>query len=137
MPGFGAMCVAGQHAECKETGCRCLCHPKVQKMMKSSPQRSNGNTVSAVSTMVCPQCAKVPRIGDTFCRADGVRLMAGKQCSCGKAAEPDDIFCGGCGQRFGAVAVPVPELNEDELAALEAKARTRPSDVEMPQVEVH
>jgi hypothetical protein len=134
MPGYAEMCMSGQHSECHDSQCRCGCHKSVQEMIRGSAQRPQ--TTSAVSTMVCPQCAKVPRIGDTFCRADGARLMAGKQCSCGKAAEPDDIFCGGCGQKFGAPAVPVPELNEDELAALEAKARQRPSDVEMPSVEV-
>ena len=63
--------------------------------------------------------------------------MPGKQCSCGKSADPDDVFCGGCGQKFGAPAVQVPELSEDEIAALEAKARLRPSDIEVPPVEVH
>lgn len=86
--------------------------------------------------MVCPQCSKPPRIGDTFCRADGARLLAGKQCACGKAAEPDDSFCGGCGMQFGAAVVPVPELSEAEIKALEEKARTRPSDVEVAPVEV-
>jgi hypothetical protein len=58
-------------------------------------------------------------------------------CRCGKSAEPDDIFCGGCGQKFGPAAVPVIELSEEEIAALEAKARMRPSDVEVPPIEVH
>jgi hypothetical protein len=137
MPGFGDMCVSGKHGECHETDCRCLCHPKVQELMRGAAQRASTQVHPSTSTMVCSQCARVPRIGDSFCCADGSRLMAGKQCSCGKAAEPDDVFCGGCGQRFGAVAVPVPELSEEELAALEAKARTRPSDVEVAPQEVH
>ena len=127
--------MSGQHSECHDSQCRCGCHRHVQEMLQGAAQRPQVS--SAVSTMVCPKCARVPRIGDTFCRGDGARLMAGKQCQCGKAAEPDDMFCGGCGQRFGAAAVPVPELSEEEIAALEAKARTRPSDVESPVVEVH
>src|ERR1700688_4966611 len=98
MPGFGAMCVSGKHGECNETGCRCLCHKEVQEMMRGAAQRPQAS--SAISTMVCQKCARVPRIGDSFCRTDGARLMAGKQCQCGKAAEPDDLHCGGCGQRF-------------------------------------
>ena len=135
MPGFSESCVSNAHSECHNRECYCPCHPWVQDSMRGSLQRTEGR--SAVSTMVCPKCARVPRIGDTFCRGDGARLMAGKQCQCGKAAEPDDVFCGGCGQKFGAAAVPVPELTEEEIAALEAKARTRPSDVESPVVEVH
>lgn len=63
--------------------------------------------------------------------------MAGKQCKCGKAAETDDQFCGGCGQKFTPPAVPVPDLSEEEAAALEARARMRPSDVEVPPLEIH
>lgn len=87
--------------------------------------------------MVCPICDRMPHAGDIFCRMDGNKLISGKICRCGKASEPDDQFCGGCGQKFGPPAVPIPELNEDEIAALEAKARTRPSDVEAPVNEVH
>jgi hypothetical protein len=38
--------------------------------------------------------------------------------------------------QFGAAVVPVPELSEAEIKALEEKARTRPSDVEVAPVEV-
>ena len=136
IPGYSEMCMSGHHEQCLDTDCRCLHHTKVQEMMRGQAQKATTRVGPSVSTMVCPQCAKVPRVGDTFCRADGARLMPGKQCSCGKAADPDDVFCGGCGQRFGLPAVPVPELSEDEIAALEAKARSRPSDVEVPPVEV-
>lgn len=135
MPGFSAECVSGQHDACAERDCRCLCHPKVQELMRGAAQRPK--VTPSFSSMVCSQCSKVPRIGDSFCRADGSRLITGKQCSCGKAAEPDDTYCGSCGQKFGALAVPVPELSEEELKALEAAARARPSDVEVPPVEVH
>jgi CDGSH-type Zn-finger protein len=57
-------------------------------------------------------------------------------CRCGKSAEPNDEYCGGCGQKFGLPAVPVKELSEEEVAALEAKARMRPSDVETPAQEI-
>jgi len=75
-------------------------------------------------------------MGDLFCRIDGNRLIAGKICACGKPGDPDDIFCGLCGQKFGLPAVPVPELSEEEIAAMEAHARQRPSDVEVPPVEI-
>jgi hypothetical protein len=78
----------------------------------------------------------LPRPADIFCRKDGARLTEGKVCRCGKPAEPDDSFCAFCGVKFGAVAVPVPELNEEQIAALEVKSRMRPSDVETPSVEV-
>ena len=63
--------------------------------------------------------------------------MPGKLCQCGKTSEPEDKYCGGCGRIFGPPAVPIPELSEEEIAALEAKARQRPSDVEAPVSEVH
>ena len=73
---------------------------------------------------------------DQFCRADGTKLIAGKTCRCGKGAEPADEFCGACGQKFGLPPVPALELSDEEAAELEAKARMRPSDVEVPPVEV-
>ena len=116
--------------------CRCLHHKHAQDLMCKSPAPQR-MTPSGPSTFVCPICDRVPRIGDLFCRTDGTKLISGKMCRCGKAAEPDDKFCGGCGQLFGPPAVLVPELSEEEIAALEAKARLRPSDVEVPPVEVH
>ena len=89
------------------------------------------------SNLICPACAKPGKIGDQFCRQDGVRLTEGKVCACGAGAEPNDVYCGACGQKFGSAAIPVPELSEEELMALEKKVRTRPSDVEVPPQEVH
>lgn len=101
--------------------------------MKKSPQPV---ATPMFCKLVCTQCARIPRTGDLFCRADGSKLMAGKVCRCGKGAEPDDVFCAGCGQKFGIPVVPVKELSEEEIAALEAQARLRPSDVEAPPQEI-
>lgn len=134
MPGFGEMCVSGQHESCADRDCRCLCHENVRKMVEKSKRPVSS---PVFGNLVCPQCDRVPRAGDQFCRADGTRLISGKICRCGKSAEPDDKFCGGCGQLFGPPAVPVKELSDEEIAALEAQARQRPSDVEAPPQEVH
>jgi hypothetical protein len=50
-----------------------------------------------------------------------------------------DRFCGKCGLPFGRLVQdsPEPQLSEEEIAALEIKARSRPSDVEVPPTEVH
>lgn len=134
LPGYSEACTAGHHEACVDPQCRCLHHPTVRAMMQQSQTRP---TVTATGTLVCPVCDHTPRIGDQFCRVDGNKLISGKVCRCGKAGEPDDVFCGGCGQKFGPVAVPIPELSEEEIAALEARARQRPSDVETPPIEVH
>jgi hypothetical protein len=134
MPGFCESCVSGQHAACNDPQCRCLCRPAVQELMKKQPPLF---PTTGTGTLVCPECTHKPRIGDTFCRFDGNKLIPGKICCCGKAGEPDDVFCGGCGQKFGEPVVPIPELSEEEITALEAKARQRPSDVEAPINEVH
>jgi len=66
-------------------------------------------------------------------------LAAGKICSCGSAGEPNDVYCGACGQKFETPApiAPEPQFSVEEIAALEAKARMRPSDVEVPPQEIH
>ena len=136
LPGYSAECVSGHHSECHDSDCRCLCsaHPRNLEMMQKPNSRPS---TTPASNQVCPICDRVPRVGDLFCRTDGTKLISGKMCRCGKAAEPDDKFCGGCGQLFGPPAVLVPELSEEEIAALEAKARLRPSDVEVPPTGVH
>ena len=104
-------------------------------MMEKQPAPS---APARVGTRVCPVCDRTPHAGDIFCRTDGNKLISGKIClGCGRSAEPDDVFCGGCGRKFGPPAVPIPELSEEEIAALETHARKRPSDVEAPQTEVH
>jgi hypothetical protein len=136
VPGYSAECVSGHHESCTERDCRCLCaaHPWNQTLMKGAPRPAPAN--GSGGTLVCPNCDRIPRAGDFFCRADGIRLIAGKMCRCGHAAEPDDKYCGNCGLSFAAPIVPVPELSESEIAALEARARQRPSDVEVPPTEV-
>jgi hypothetical protein len=84
-----------------------------------------------------------------FCRFDGARLVAGKQCGCGRGMEPDDQFCGICGQKYTAPAAPkeaeplidaTAQMASDEFKKIEAellaKRRTIPSDVEAPVQEV-
>src|ERR1035437_5311712 len=106
MPGFCEACVTGQHSECHDPQCRCLCRPSVQALMAQSPHPVS---TTSVGTLVCPQCSRVPRNGDQFCRTDGTKLISGKICRCGKAAESDDKFCGGCGMMFGLPAMKVQE----------------------------
>lgn len=134
MPGYTAECMSGQHTACLDRDCRCGCHAHVQAMVSKVPVPLNG------MNLVCPVCAKPGKSGDQFCRQDGTRLVQGKICTCGRGAEPGDLFCGWCGQKFGEPspkAVRIPDLSEEEMKALEAKARTRPSDVEFPPQEIH
>src|SRR5712692_8909157 len=128
IPGYSEACFSGHHESCTERDCRCLCaqHPWNQALMKKAQSASGRSSAEPASTLVCGYCDRIPRSGDTFCRSDGTRLMPGKMCGCGKMGEPDDLYCGGCGQKFGPAAVPVPELSDEEIAAMEAKARQRP-----------
>jgi hypothetical protein len=50
-----------------------------------------------------------------------------------------DRFCGKCGLPFGRAIQDSlePQFTEEEIAALEIKARSRPSDVEIPPQEIH
>lgn len=141
MPGYSAECVSGHHDSCTNRDCRCMCsaHPWNRKGVLPATMSHPG------TNLVCTQCPRLPRAGDFFCRSDGSKLVAGKRCTCGHGAEPDDLYCGGCGAKFGGapligtsiLATPVPELSDEELIVLEAKARSRPSDVEVPPQEVH
>lgn len=130
MPGYSPECVSGQHKACLEPECRCLCHPKVQNMVTKPATTARG-------ALICPTCDYLPKLGDTFCRRDGARLIEGKLCLSGHSCDRNDIFCGTCGQKLDLAAITVTEFTEEEIAALEAKARTRPSDVEVPPTEVH
>lgn len=136
MPGYTAECMSGQHPACVNHDCRCGCHAHVKAMLAKSlpaihvPQDGN-------ASLICPACTKPGKVGDQFCRQDGLRLTQGKLCGCGAGAEPTDLYCGACGQKFGSPAVALPELSEEDLLAIEKKARMRPSDVEMPPTEVH
>jgi hypothetical protein len=126
--------MGGNHSACHESDCRCACHPKVQEMIREDAQKPKV-TVSP-SSLVCPRCSQKPRVGDTYCRLDGEMLVTPKKCECGQIGDRADRFCGRCGRKFGPAPGEVPELSEEEIAALEEKARTRPSDVEVAPVEV-
>jgi hypothetical protein len=112
----------------------CSAHPWNQRAAARPTYRHQGSPSPA---LVCLTCSKVARPGQLYCTADGSRLSQGKICSCGVAGEPTDIYCGKCGQLLGSVLSATPELTEEEIAALEAKARARPSDIEMPPTEIH
>lgn len=134
MPGYSSECVSGHHEACTERECRCMCssHPWNRKIAPPPQAKPAG-----IGNLVCPTCDRVPKAGDSFCRNDGTRLIAGKTCNCGKPGAPDDVYCGGCGAKFGLPPLPALELSEEEIAAIESKARNRPSDVEVPPTEVH
>lgn len=136
IPGFCESCVSGQHAECRDSDCRCLCRASVQKLMKAAAVVQRPST-TAGGILTCPNCVEgQPKRGDVYCRECGTSLTSGKRCRCGRPADMGDKFCGTCGQAFPVAAVPVSELSEEEAAALEARARQRPSDVEVPPTEV-
>lgn len=129
MPGYSAECVSGHHKACTENDCRCLCHPTVQNLTRNlAPQ--------FIAGLVCPHCARPPRQGDQFCRNDGEKLVSPQKCPCGAIGDKSDQFCGKCGTSF-MKATPAIELTDEEAIALEAKARTRPSDVEVAPHEIH
>jgi hypothetical protein len=133
------MCVMGQHGECHDSQCRCLCHKAAQELMKKSQSVVQRTSAAlAGSALVCsePGCTRIPRPGDRYCRDDGTKLIAGRLCQCGHAGEIGDSYCPFCGKKFGLEAVVESELSETEIAAIEARARQRPSDVETPPIEV-
>lgn len=132
MPGYSAECVSGHHKACTENDCRCLCHPTVQNLTRNlAPQ--------FIAGLVCPHCARPPRQGDQFCRNDGEKLVSPQKCPCGAIGDKSDQFCGKCGLPFGrsTSTAPEPQFSDEEIATMEAKARMRPSDVEVPPTEVH
>lgn len=129
MPGFSEACVSGHHESCTDRDCRCLCpsHPWNHKLVTPpAPVQPAG--------LACPRCARVPRPGDQFCRADGEQLVSPQKCPCGAIGDKTDRFCGKCGKKL---IEDSPEPTEDQAKALESWARTRPSDVEVPPTEVH
>jgi len=130
MPGYSEACVSGHHETCADRDCRCLCptHTWNRKPVAPPP---------ATQALSCPICVRIPRPGDQFCRGDGERLVSPQKCeACGQIGDRSDRFCGKCGRSFAKV-VPAVELTEEEIAAIEARARSRPSDVEVPPTEIH
>jgi hypothetical protein len=100
-------------------------------------QQAKKPMVAPGTSLVCPICSQRPRAGDLFCRFDGETLVSPKKCECGQIGDQSDRFCGKCGRRFGPEPSKIPELSEEEIKALEQKARSRPSDVEVAPQEVH
>ena len=135
LPGYSEACVSGQHEACVDPDCRCLHHAKVQALMRPNAQLP----INSENQFVCPRCQTKPRNGDLYCRDDGERLVIPKKCECGQIGDKSDRYCGKCGKSFVRPITPIPELelSEEEIAAIEAKARMRPSDVEVPPTEVH
>lgn len=72
----------------------------------------------------CPNCQRVWKATDVFCRADGVRLVMGKQCyGCGAPEQPEDQFCWQCGLKAGEKPAPAlpPEPDEDTITRLQKR----------------
>lgn len=135
MPGYSAECVSGHHESCTDPDCRCMC--------PTHPQNRKGATLpthlQAIPGLACPNCNRVPRPGDLFCRNDGEKLVSPQRCSCGAIGDKSDRYCAKCGLPFGRFIPekPDPQFSEEEILNMEAKARSRPSDVEVPPTEVH
>ena len=133
MPGYSAECVSGHHESCADRDCRCMCsaHPWNRKLAPPP-------TTAPTSGLACPNCNRVPRPGDQFCREDGEKLISPQKCVCGATGDKADRFCGKCGSTFQKFTpLPEPLLTDEEILAIETKARSRPSDVELPPTEVH
>jgi hypothetical protein len=132
MPGYSEACVQGHHESCSDRDCRCMCsaHPWNRK---SAPP----SIPAPGSSLACPACNRTPRPGDQFCRNDGEKLIFPQKCVCGATGDKADQYCGKCGLPFGRFIKDSPQLSDEEVIGLEAKARSRPSDVEVPPTEVH
>ncbi len=134
MPGYSAECVSGHHESCADRDCRCMCAAHPWNRKGAQPP-----TPALGSGLACPVCNRTPRVGDQFCRADGEKLVNPQKCICGAIGDKQDRFCWKCGWEFAKAmpSKPEPQLTEEEIAAIEARARSRPSDVEVPPTEVH
>jgi hypothetical protein len=124
IPGFSVACVTNQHGTCADPHCVCRCHPRVQVAIEKSKQVAPPPGTVAVQTLeafsLCPQCKKQQPPGDTFCRADGTRLMRAKKClDCDSFGKPEDVFCYCCGIEHGKTRkIPVEETAPAESEVL-------------------
>lgn len=132
MPGFGAECMSGAHAQCSERfgECRCPCHTHTQELMRKGTAKSDkrggfkrrGKTSDAALVIpipmqqaeqpeieihnTCPKCHTRAKTTDQFCRKDGTRLCLGKPCvRCESPCDEQDEFCWQCGWKL---ADPLP-----------------------------
>ena len=139
MPGFGAECMSGAHAQCSERPgeCRCSCHAHTQALIRKGPNKGDPKggirrkikmpKVPAVPGIIeveaqpaetelhnsCPKCHTRAKPTDQFCRKDGTRLCLGKPCPrCEAPCEEPDAHCWQCGWRL---ADPLPEQPTMEL----------------------
>jgi hypothetical protein len=132
MPGFGAECMSGLHAQCSERPgeCRCGCHAHTQALIRKGPNKGDPKggirrkikmpKVPAVPGIIeveaqpeselhntCPKCHTRAKPTDQFCRRDGTRLCLGKPCPrCETPCDEPDEFCWGCGWKL---SDPLPE----------------------------
>jgi hypothetical protein len=153
MPGISQECSSGAHAACQMgTECRCtVCHPWTQALIKKGspkPDPRGGirrkrlasipgevpiDAVPVESPLevfnTCPKCGAKAKPTDIFCRADGEKLLLGKQClSCGAPGNPEDQHCWQCGLKHGTkppVPAPLPEeiQTEDSVTRLQREAK--------------
>ena len=126
MPGFGAECMSGAHAQCSERPgeCRCTCHSHTQALIRKGPNKGDPKggirrkikmpVIAAVPGIIeaeqpaeselhnsCPKCHARAKPTDQFCRKDGTRLCLGKPCPrCEAPCEEPDVFCWGCGWKL-------------------------------------
>ena len=132
VPGFGAECMSGAHAQCSERPgeCRCTCHSHTQALIRKGPNKGDSKggirrkikmpVVPAVPGIIeaaeqpeselhntCPQCHTRAKPTDQFCRKDGTRLCIGKPCPrCEAPCDEPDVHCWGCGWKLDQ---PVPK----------------------------
>jgi hypothetical protein len=132
MPGFGAECMSGAHAQCSEAPgqCRCTCHAHTQALIRKGPNKGDPKggirrkikmpVIAAVPSIIeaeapaeselhntCPKCHARAKPTDQFCRKDGTRLCLGKPCPrCEAPCEEPDAFCWNCAWKLDE---PVPK----------------------------
>ena len=133
MPGYSESCVSGAHEVCGNRDCRCQCHPWSQNLVAQKARELSRQAPAIVRESApievqntCPKCGSSQRATDVFCRADGERLVLGKQCmGCGAPGNSGDKFCWQCGLAHGTKPPEPAEAPpaEDPLTRLQRQAR--------------
>ena len=129
MPGISMECGTNQHAACVDPECRCAHHATTQQLIAKAkapqPQAGAVHVEVQSGSSICPKCNQAQRPSDTFCRADGTKLIQAKKClDCESYGDPSDIFCYCCGIEHGKsrrTIEPEPEPPEplvDRIAEL-------------------
>ena len=97
MPGICESCASNAHSQCSEKDCRCFCKRPPAPKPNQQPTPVQASPYEAI----CPKC-QAKFVGANFCRADGAKLIRGKQClDCGAVMNQADQFCYMCGQESG------------------------------------